>query len=220
METLACPQSEVCGRDPARCGPGKPPPAHVGRRPVDSDQDWVTSGSWASSGSAMTVDGDSLGTDPALVEAAAVGRTRAILPVHVFGRRAPDRNARIDRAPARLSVIEDACEALGSSIGAGLWKATATSWCSRSIRTHGSRPARTAWSSTIRPLDTAARSEDRVHDRRSSRPPRERITDRGCFARVPLPGVDAARRTVPDVITAGGPSRASESATGLARGDL
>lgn len=161
-------------------------PAHVGR--LDIDRDWVTEWGWASGGSAMTVDGDSLGIDPAFVEAAATGRTRAILPVHVFGR--PCGIGRSYRPRAReVSVIEDACEAIASSIGAGLWRATATSWCSRLIRTHSSRPARTAWSSsTIRPLDATARSEDRVHDRRSSRPSHARITDRGSCAPVPPSG--------------------------------
>ncbi len=65
----------------------------------------------------VDIEEDSLGLDPALVEDAASTRTRAILPVHVFGR-----PCRIDDviAIARRrgwSVIEDACEGLGSTVG-------------------------------------------------------------------------------------------------------
>jgi perosamine synthetase len=64
----------------------------------------------------VDIEDDSLGMDPALVAAAASDRTRAILPVHVFGR-----PCRIDvlTADARArgwAVIEDACEALGSTL--------------------------------------------------------------------------------------------------------
>jgi len=65
----------------------------------------------------VDIEEDSLGIDPDLVEAAATSRTRAILPVHVFGR-----PCRID-ALAGIArqhgwpVIEDACEGLGSAIG-------------------------------------------------------------------------------------------------------
>jgi perosamine synthetase len=65
----------------------------------------------------VDIEEESLGLDPALVEDAATARTRAILPVHVFGR-----PCRIDdvMAIARRrgwSVIEDACEGLGSTVG-------------------------------------------------------------------------------------------------------
>ena len=65
----------------------------------------------------VDIEEDSLGIDPDLVEAAATRRTRAILPVHVFGR-----PCRIERPrPGSLgehgwAVIEDACEGLGSTI--------------------------------------------------------------------------------------------------------
>jgi len=65
----------------------------------------------------VDIEEDSLGIDPGLVEGAATGRTRAILPVHVFGR--PCRIQSLE-ATARLrgwAIIEDACEGLGSSIG-------------------------------------------------------------------------------------------------------
>ena len=65
----------------------------------------------------VDIEVDSLGLDPGLVEDAATTRTRAILPVHVFGR-----PCRIDAlgSIARQhgwSIIEDACEGLGSSVG-------------------------------------------------------------------------------------------------------
>jgi perosamine synthetase len=64
----------------------------------------------------VDIEEDSLGMNPALVEAAASDRTRAILPVHVFGR-----PCRIDDLVgiARRhgwAVIEDSCEGLGSSV--------------------------------------------------------------------------------------------------------
>ncbi len=64
----------------------------------------------------VDIEDDSLGMDPALVADAATGRTKAILPVHVFGR--PCRiDVLADQARDRgWSVIEDACEALGSSL--------------------------------------------------------------------------------------------------------
>jgi perosamine synthetase len=65
----------------------------------------------------VDIEEDSLGIDPSRVEDAATSRTRAVLPVHVFGR--PCRIGEIT-AIARgrgWSVIEDACEGLGSSVG-------------------------------------------------------------------------------------------------------
>jgi perosamine synthetase len=65
----------------------------------------------------VDIEEDSLGIDPDLVAGAATGRTRAILPVHVFGR--PCRiDPIVDLAREKgWSVIEDACEGLGSSLG-------------------------------------------------------------------------------------------------------
>ncbi len=55
--------------------------------------------------------------DPGRIEAAVTPRTRAILPVHVFGQ-ACDMDAILDIARRRgLAVLEDACEALG-----GTWR--------------------------------------------------------------------------------------------------
>lgn len=65
----------------------------------------------------VDIEDDSLGLDPNLVADAADANTRAILPVHVFGR-----PCRIDAiaaiAEARgWALVEDACEALGSRLG-------------------------------------------------------------------------------------------------------
>ena len=64
----------------------------------------------------VDIEEETLGLDPELLEAASGPRTRGVLPVHVFGR--PCRIADVT-AIARdrgWAVIEDACEALGSSI--------------------------------------------------------------------------------------------------------
>ena len=64
----------------------------------------------------VDIEEDSLGLDPDLIEAAATSRTRAILPVHVFGR--PCRIGAVE-AVARArgwKLIEDACEGLGSTV--------------------------------------------------------------------------------------------------------
>jgi perosamine synthetase len=65
----------------------------------------------------VDIEEDSLGLDPALVGPAITARTRAILPVHVFGR-----PCRVDEiagiaASRGLKLIEDSCEALGSRAG-------------------------------------------------------------------------------------------------------
>ncbi|MCL2491858.1 MAG: DegT/DnrJ/EryC1/StrS family aminotransferase [Coriobacteriia bacterium] len=58
---------------------------------------------------------DSYNIDPAAVEAAVTSRTRAILPVHIFGQCA-DMDAIDDIAKKHdLMVIEDACQAMGAS---------------------------------------------------------------------------------------------------------
>lgn len=64
----------------------------------------------------VDIEEDTLGLDPELVEGAASPRTRAVLPVHVFGR--PCRVEAITATARRRgwAVIEDACEALGSSV--------------------------------------------------------------------------------------------------------
>ncbi len=64
----------------------------------------------------VDIEEDSLGLDPALADAAASSRTRAILPVHVFGR--PCRIQAIAGVAAGRGwrMVEDACEGLGSSV--------------------------------------------------------------------------------------------------------
>jgi perosamine synthetase len=60
------------------------------------------------------IDPDTLNLDPAAVEAAITPRTKAILPVHIFGY--PAELAELEAIAERhgLAVVEDACEALGS----------------------------------------------------------------------------------------------------------
>jgi perosamine synthetase len=64
----------------------------------------------------VDIEEDSLGVDPSLVEAAATPRTKAVLPVHVFGR--PCRIEAIEQIARRRgwSILEDSCEGLGSSV--------------------------------------------------------------------------------------------------------
>jgi len=65
----------------------------------------------------VDIEPETLGLDPNRLEEAITERTRAVLPVHVFGR--PCRIREIADVAARrgLRLIEDACEALGSSVG-------------------------------------------------------------------------------------------------------
>ncbi len=64
----------------------------------------------------VDIDIDSYNIDPTLIPAAVNSRTRAILPVHVFGSPA-DMPTILDIALTRgLAVIEDACEAIGASL--------------------------------------------------------------------------------------------------------
>jgi perosamine synthetase len=60
------------------------------------------------------IDPETLNVDPAAVEAAVTPRTKAILPVHIFGY--PAELAELEAIAARhgLAIVEDACEALGS----------------------------------------------------------------------------------------------------------
>jgi len=64
----------------------------------------------------VDIEEDSLGMDPALVEDAATDRTRAVLPVHVFGRPCRIEAIASTAASRGWGLIEDSCEALGSSI--------------------------------------------------------------------------------------------------------
>jgi perosamine synthetase len=60
------------------------------------------------------IDPDTLNLDPAAVEAAITPRTKAILPVHIFGY--PAELAELEAIAERhgLVIVEDACEALGA----------------------------------------------------------------------------------------------------------
>jgi perosamine synthetase len=65
----------------------------------------------------VDIEEDSLGMDPERLDEASSDRTKAILPVHVFGR-----PCRIDDLTSRArqrgwAILEDACEALGSTAG-------------------------------------------------------------------------------------------------------
>ncbi len=64
----------------------------------------------------VDIDPVSLNVDPAKIEAAMTGKTKAVLPVEVFGNPAGfDRICDIARKH-NLAVIEDSCEALGSAL--------------------------------------------------------------------------------------------------------
>lgn len=65
----------------------------------------------------VDIDAATLNIDPARIESAITGRTKAILPVEVFGN--PAGMDRICELAKRhdLAVIEDSCEALGSTLG-------------------------------------------------------------------------------------------------------
>jgi len=62
----------------------------------------------------VDIDETSFNLDPSLVEAAVTERTRAILPVHVFGRPCAMRELQALRDARGLVLIEDACEAVGA----------------------------------------------------------------------------------------------------------
>lgn len=64
----------------------------------------------------VDIEDDSMGLDPALVEAAAGPRTKAVLPVQVFGRPCRIGDIVAIAGRHRWRLIEDSCEALGSSL--------------------------------------------------------------------------------------------------------
>jgi perosamine synthetase len=61
------------------------------------------------------IDPQTLNLDPAAVEAAITPRTKAILPVHIFGYPAELDELEAIAGRHGLAIVEDACEALGSS---------------------------------------------------------------------------------------------------------
>lgn len=65
----------------------------------------------------VDIEEDTLGLDPGLVDDAATDRTRAILPVHVFGRPCRIHDILAAAQANGWAVIEDACEGLGTSVG-------------------------------------------------------------------------------------------------------
>jgi perosamine synthetase len=60
------------------------------------------------------IDPGTLNLDPAAVEAAITPRTKAILPVHIFGYPAELAELKVLADRNGLAIVEDACEALGS----------------------------------------------------------------------------------------------------------
>jgi perosamine synthetase len=73
----------------------------------------------------VDIDPVSFNLDPASIERRITSRTRAILPVHVFGRPANMHEVMDIARRHDLRVIEDACEALGAR------------WCGRHVGTFG-----------------------------------------------------------------------------------
>ncbi len=65
----------------------------------------------------VDIEEDSLGMDPDLLAAATSPRTRAVLPVHVFGRPCRIEPISAFARERNWKVIEDSCEGLGSSTG-------------------------------------------------------------------------------------------------------
>ncbi|HEX5041201.1 MAG TPA: DegT/DnrJ/EryC1/StrS family aminotransferase [Candidatus Limnocylindria bacterium] len=64
----------------------------------------------------VDIEEQTLGMDPALVEEAGTSATRAILPVHVFGNPCQIEELEAISTQRGWGMIEDACEAIGSSI--------------------------------------------------------------------------------------------------------
>lgn len=64
----------------------------------------------------VDIEADTLNLDPAQVEAAITPRTKALLPVHLYGHPAAMRQFKSLAATYRLALIEDACQAHAASI--------------------------------------------------------------------------------------------------------
>ena len=67
----------------------------------------------------VDVDDDYLMIDPAAVEAAVTPRTRAIVPVHIFGQTAPVEALQPIAKQYDLTIVEDAAQSQGASSSAG-----------------------------------------------------------------------------------------------------
>ena len=89
------------------------------------------------------IDERTLNVDPAAVEAAITPRTRAIVPIHIFGYPCDIEAISRIAADAGVAVVEDACEALGwhgrRSHGRDAWQPGRLRLLPR---TSSSRPAR------------------------------------------------------------------------------
>jgi perosamine synthetase len=60
------------------------------------------------------IDPDTLALDPAKVEAAVTGRTKAIIPVDVFGQPCPIEDIHAIAQQHTLCIVQDSCEAIGA----------------------------------------------------------------------------------------------------------
>jgi dTDP-4-amino-4,6-dideoxygalactose transaminase len=65
----------------------------------------------------VDVDPDTFNMNPALIEKAVTGRTRAIIPVHLFGQVAAMKPIMEIARRHKLAVIEDACQSIGAVQG-------------------------------------------------------------------------------------------------------
>ena len=65
----------------------------------------------------VDIEEDSLGLDPDRIASAATPKTRAVLPVHVFGRPCRIEDITAIARQRGWAVIEDSCEGLGSTVG-------------------------------------------------------------------------------------------------------
>jgi dTDP-4-amino-4,6-dideoxygalactose transaminase len=63
----------------------------------------------------VDIEPDTYNVDPARIEAAITDRTRAVMPVHIFGQCADIDAVRDVAAPRELFVVEDACQAIGAT---------------------------------------------------------------------------------------------------------
>jgi len=63
----------------------------------------------------VDIDPDTYNFDTALIEGAITARTKAILPVHLFGQVAPMKTVMAIAKKYNLAVIEDACQSIGAS---------------------------------------------------------------------------------------------------------
>src|SRR5437899_10765274 len=64
----------------------------------------------------VDIEADTYNIDPALVEAAITPRTKAILPVHLYGNPCDVRRLELLAAAHHLALIEDACQAHAASV--------------------------------------------------------------------------------------------------------